>query len=433
MSCRSHEGRPVASVRAFAWIASAALATSAVAKEPALEDLHALLAPMRVTNAGGALWPDAASSRDLRFARPELMKAKRLLRDWIEASLARQSQAFDARDLAARLNARLRRADLFCERGEGEAKADRCEHAHADWNAIGFVYPGVRFERPEPDVLVAIVGLGIECGMDASAYAYEWRGSRWVRLWQNEQNVAVGVEYEPQWIESVSVSRRAADGDDRLVLTVGYATWCQSNFHPIYARLWRTKSLASPVRLLLDLQEQAYLGADPPVAGRVSRDAVRIDFTRSAPDPTVHSYRAVLAYRVTGDQLTRVDPIALSPLGFVFEWLQSDWSQSAALSAPRAREDLARAHARWHRLTVPGSTEGTALFVCATHADFEVEIPASVDREDGVEWLYFRVREQGPKQFRMVALRGEPSADCTERSPRSLGSESADGAATESD
>src|SRR6185312_12800072 len=72
---------------------------------------------------------------------------------------------------------------------------------------------------------------------------------------------------------------------------------------------------------------------------------VLIEFTEASIDAGVHNREAVRHFLINGDQVRRVDPVALSPRDFVDEWLTRDWKESARWSAsPALRRWQGRLH-----------------------------------------------------------------------------------------
>src|SRR5690349_21210056 len=112
-----------------------------------------------------------------------------------------------------------------------------------------------------------------------------------------------------------------------------------SNWHPVYYRVWRVDSPQS--KLLIDKSDFAYNRTDIFLIGSIGKDAifeqspvdVLIEFTERTIDGGVHNREAIRHYLVNGDQVRRVDPVALSPRDFVDEWLTDTWTESAKLSA----------------------------------------------------------------------------------------------------
>ena len=401
----------------FSMTLALGLGAFARADDPAVVEIHATLAPLRShpsCDADDCRGPWNKGDGDPRYSTPALTTAKRQLRDWIETRLASFAERGNEKALARKLNRELYRADLFCQRTNTPKSPDRCRFERADWNAIGFLYPDIRLTRPTDGVLVVISGMGIECDSDTSAYAYEWRGGTWQRFWQYEQAIEPAVHYLPQWIDSVEVSRADAAGA-RLVMTLGQMQWCQSTWYPMYARLWRAHQ-AGDAKLLLDLAEDAWINGDvehPPVTGHVDLDDVYIGFARPGISDLVHT--ALLHFRVTGETLTRIDPLAPDPRAFVEEWLQSPWSDALRWAAQDAL-----ALADWHAKLRPEDyfSDVSDTLGCGKNSNvWQVSMQVSQGDKD-MGSLYFRIGWRAPVRFEMLAIGTTEWPDCTGPEPR---------------
>jgi hypothetical protein len=383
-----------------------ALSAPVHAEDTPLTRLHALLEPLRdpASIHGGeplGFMTYNHAREPLRFAYFAYTPARRLLRDWIEAELAHTPENVYHGALMLRLNSELSHADLFCEPTHHGGSPDRCDLEHANWNARGYVYPEISVDRVARGVLVVRAGLGIECGTDTSAYAYEWREGRWQRFWQDELPIQEGTPYWPRWIDSVSVSPVDAKSGTRLVMALANMDWCSSTHYPMYVRLWRVPAGGVTPKLLLDLDEMAWLGGDDPVIGQVSLHDARIEFTRS------DFNTALLHFRVDGDAVTRVDPLALTAAGFIEEWLRMEWKQSHRWVASGVR-DLSEWHAKLRG--TPVSTDSAETHRCRDRRDLQVTLPRDFGGRRN-EAYYFRVRKAG-ERFEMLDIGTGPQADC---------------------
>ena len=281
------------------------------AGDPRLEALRSTLLPMR------ARQPDTTAG--LRGATPQLTVAKHQLLDWLEFRLGSVGQAVDVRELQRGLTLELRDAGLSCR--VDEPTESRCP----EWTLSGFVGP-LTVER-SASFLVVTSGVGIECGYDQSAYVYSWSGAKWVRVWQNEQNIYTKDEYKPQTLRSVLISpyNRA---NDYLVLTLGSESWCASSWHNVYYRVYRLgpDQAAQP---LVDGSEWTAVGwRDPPILGSISNDDVLIEYLRRSMDTGILAREGVFHYEIQHGEVKRTDPFALGPRDFVDEWLKTDWPES---------------------------------------------------------------------------------------------------------
>lgn len=404
--------RPRLAIR-FAWLALALLpAAAARAADDAPAALHQQLAPLRQPAVAHQSLPFnyAGGTPEARLASPTLTAVKHGLRDWLEAQLATLGENADEQELARALNARLRQADLLCQ-GPGENPTDRCASG-TDYNGIGFIDP-VQIERQQDGrILLVRTGVGILCGSDDSGYLYEWRGGAWQRFWQSEQDIRPGQRYTPQYLLSVHASTAGMNGGkDRLVLSLGYESWCSSNFYRVFYRLWRTRADDAEPLLLLDESPEAYLGRhEPPIEGSVGDADALVEFTIPSLDSGEHSYEAVRHYAVAGEQVRRIDPVALRPRSFVEEWLNAGWSESDAWSATGRKAALQLWHRRIHggeyihgdyiNDTLRCNRDGTLWQV-------GVDFDSPLNRK-----LWFTMRWLPPYHFEMLEIQPQRQQGC---------------------
>jgi hypothetical protein len=267
--------------------------------------------------------------------------------------------------------------------------------------------------REAPDALVLVTSVGILCGADESGYVYEWRDGSWQRLWQEERPIAEGKPYKPEYIDGVDISLPDQDNGPTNILSFGHESWCTSTFYDVYFSLWRVGAAGGPAKLLLDKAEPAWLGwHEPPIEGSVGAGDALIEFTVPSIDLDIHSYEAVRHYRIDGDKVLRIDPIALDPAAFVEEWLKDDWAESARWSAIAARTPLQAWHAKFHGDTIAGEYLGKPQGCRSTPDLWQVGLRFYTPAKKPLGTLYFSVRWQPPYRFRMIDAAESPRADC---------------------
>lgn len=348
-----------------------------------------------------ALRQDCAKHQDTRCASPRLDRIKHLLRDRVEAALKRAPADLDPAQLERMLGITLPRG-----------KEDRGCAPDDDNTEVGTL--GLTLRRNGTDLELR-TSVGIACGADESAYLYRWEGGGWRRYWQSEQAYAKGGRYRPRHLTSVQVVPETG-----LVVATGVEEWCDSAWHQAYYQIWRAAP-GQGLRLLLDGSDFAYLGElTGPLTARLGEgDDVYVEYMVASVAPALHSRPTLRHYRIEGDRVRRVDPVALTPVNFVEEWLSAGWPQSAAWTEPAARESARR----WHAATRDRRTGGVLT----------AEVPAGQDgarrcRADGSLWqvaldfpeagksrrqAWFLVRKTDPYRFRLAAIAGRPWPDCT--------------------
>jgi len=325
-------------------------------------------------------------------ATEKLTVAKHQLRDWIESRLVSLKDDGDTKALADRMNQAL--------------KAVSAGGPENDQNLLGSL-GHVQFSS-ESGLLIVTTGVGIECQLDQSAYAYRRTDDQWQRVWETEQNDYRKGKYTPQFIDALYVFQPSKDGHEEgppFVMTLGNEWGCVSSWHDVMYRVWRLDS-ARP-KLLIDRTELAFLRAAASIVGSLSQRYdekavnVLVEFTGRSIDASILARGTVRHFQIDGDRVIRVDPVALSPRDFVEEWLTLPWAESARWSATPV---LKRGYDKQH--PDPGGLFGETMH-CGTPDLWQVTLSDT----------YFLVRWRPPYRFTMVGIGDDPWPRCTEKDP----------------
>ena len=219
------------------------------------------------------------------------------------------SDISDPARFATGLNSVLKQTGLLCP-------DERCA---AD-NNLGLL-GDVEVSSPahDPHWLQITTSVGIMCECDQSIYLYERRDGLWNRRLESEQNGYGKQHYRPQWV-SGELSPPNSTGD-RLFLTVGFNPACWSVWQEGYFRLFR---VGARTTTLLDWDQTMFnIGED--VNRKVEAGEALVEFGSSGVVPGFVR-RHVLHFKVDGDRVKRVEPLALQPQDFVDEWLSQRWA-----------------------------------------------------------------------------------------------------------
>jgi hypothetical protein len=329
---------------------------------------------------------------------PELTVAKHQLRDWIEAQLSSVVHDDDVEPLERRVNDALKDVDA-------PARPD-------DQILLGSI-GNVRIQQ-EPGMLVVITGVGIPCQFDQSAYGYKRVDGRWKRVWETEQTDYAPEKYDPRFLTAVHVWQsygKDQQAGPAYVMALGHSWGCSSNWHNVHYRVWRVDAAS---KLLLDRSESAWLRRGAFLVGSIKGDGidekapidVLVEFTQASIDPGVHNREAVRHFRIEGEKVHRIDPVALSPRDFVDEWLTRSWEESSAWSAfPRA--------SIWHEKIKGGEFIDTTKR-CRTPDLWQV----GLSDEKFKPAFFFLVRWGPPYHFTMVNIADKPWPACTIDDPQ---------------
>ncbi len=365
---------------------------AAFAQTPPPAELRTLLEPLRA---------HPNDNQETRGATPVFTRIKHILRDWIESRLSSLEEWDDGVALSHQLNTELLKSGLACDDA-------RCP----DQSLLGYL--GDLRIRRSGELLVVQTAVGIQCGVDESAYAYEPGQHGWRRFWGSEQNDYTEKAYLPQLLTAVLISptNYQPDGDraEHLILTLGRNPWCTSNWQSVYCRLWQTKSTYTQPKLLLDKSEIAYLSE--PVQGSVWRNDVLIEYAVGSIDSGVHSRREIRHYKLNQGRLERLDPVVLGPRDFAEWWLTGAWPEISRWTTRTAGPAMQN----WHR-TLKGPFEfNYPTRHCITRPDhWQVAVQNSLREQDPP--VYFLIRWRPPYHFTMVGVAHRQWPGCTEAYP----------------
>ena len=393
----------------FAILALLASQLAAVASDARLTELGAILIPMRANPL------EALGSRG---ATPQFTTIKHRLRDWIESKLQTLPTRDAARGLEDQLNLELQTAGLVCRFDVGPPDVPDCP----ELTERGFLSP-IKVTL-NLDLLVIQTGVGIQnCGFDDSAYAYRWNEG-WHRFWQSEQDDYTDTRYRPQMLRSILISPtalgRGTDPDEHLIVSLGTESWCTSNMHPVYYRVWQTKSTYPEPKLLLDQSEEAMLYFVEPIHGSVGTASglgygandVWIEY--SVPSFSAGTREEVRHYRLTNDNLERIDPVALGPRDFVDQWVRHRWDEKTGWTDPQMRAELQQ----W----LPKPNQDGFIYPqildssrrCENRPDlWQVKVDFQGGAVKSVP-IYFLVSWKPPFHFAMGGTSNRPRQDCTQ-------------------
>jgi hypothetical protein len=348
-------------------------------------------------------------NEDVQGANPELTILKHQIRDWVESQIAKLNADSDLTQASAKIDSDLDRVKLGSDDGEprlGGIDSVSLEHPKGDQSWLSFK---------------SIVELD-SCGRDSSLYLYEWRGGQWTRRLEIEHD-DYGGHYGPiEFITSVEVSR-PDDYQNRLVLVLGNSWGCASMWQGVSYVLFRVVGLA---KTLLDGSDTVYMGSnDDSYHGRLEPDGALIEHLGWSTDTGVLIRRHVLHYKVDGDSVRRVEPIALDAQDFVDEWLSSKWADVAPFSDPKLESihanlsgsdpKLEDSRAELHAANVDG---GFQIVQRCTENPNRWQV--AFDFEDETD--YFLVEQRGEYSFRMIDISDERQSGCPgEGKPRQVG------------
>lgn len=345
--------------------------------------------PLEIKAAAASL---RQACRQADMSRPHALLTRRLWQ-WVETELTSVPAEPDLAALTRRLNDAIAGApaDASCAQAPGESD---------DFGRIT-----IALDR-QGGTLQVRTKIGVSCGDSQSAALFHWRGQHWRRFWRDDGTGA------PMPLAAV-----LHGADAPLVLSLRRGEWCTSSWHPVQLRLWRAGP-DRPQALLLEQNDFAFLSdVDGPLAARLDGADAYAEFMVASLDMGVHSRLTTRHYRVEGERVRRLDPIALTPANFIEEWLSQPWRHSIAWTDPAGRQAARRWHAamrdRNGAASTSGEFTGNALRCRHDASLWQVGMDFA-DMPARQRHVAFLVRWTEPYRFRLVAISRKPWPGCTD-------------------
>ena len=201
----------------------------------------------------------------------------------------------------------------------------------------------------------------------------------------------------------------AATSDMRVVVAHG-TPWCTSRFSGFAIDVLAPSAQGDAPRVVWHTA-RGYSRGDFATSLRAIGEGFELRTNEPAMDMNAYERTVVYRYRISGDKVERIEPIALNGRGFVEEWLDMPWDEAKDQTAPEAIEALRRIHERVAQLdrdpkTYVGYTYGPVR-ACLMKGRFEVEM----DADPGGRQFY--TIEQGQNGYTMINISTTQDERCS--------------------
>jgi hypothetical protein len=277
-------------------------------------------------------------------ARPLLTVLKHQLRDLIHKTLDANGT-----DIASLNKVH---ADLVSELEKQNIRGERYDIVRtSDDKEPGFTYgriSSISIEKikDSPDILAATTTIPVCCGSDTSLYLFKKNGRKWDLILAQESNDYAEVSGAQG---SFQFEISPAAGGNFFVVTKNVNPWCSSNWQAIRYKAMKPGPTAYQPKILLEKEASIYLGNL--TGGFISLEpgkfTIRYDAGQRL-DDGVLIRRHVDAYKVEGDRVSRIAPLAEEPEGFLDEWCQLPWAEASKWIAGPVTTSLQKWHKKIH-------------------------------------------------------------------------------------
>lgn len=216
------------------------------------------------------------------------------------------------------------------------------------WNAYGEISQ-IRFDTRtgyDPGILVVSTQLWVPCGStdpETAIYVFEGRARDWKLVLATDADFDTSSGREEDGMR-YELSPPDANGNWYLAIAQAPPA-CGPAPAPASLRYEILRPSRSPdePRILLDRREPLNEKFHPPFRLEVEDDWFAVTKGKERKldgEPGV----SIARYQVIGDEMTRMQPLALAPEDFLDEWVQLDWSEAAHSSSQSS--DLPK----WHSI-----------------------------------------------------------------------------------
>jgi hypothetical protein len=261
---------------------------------------------------------------------------------------------------------------------------------------------------PKLNLLAIKASFSITCGQDTMLLIYEWRDRNWKQAlrWQSDAYGEISRAFGDIF-QYVILPR-----DPPIVAVAHGHPWCTSVWSGFDLDVIKLGSANNPQQLLLHRTEGYNRGADEAAAMRKTAQGFELRVRDMSLDfETVFVKPVIYRYRVSDNQVRRVQPIAVNGRDFVDVWLQSKWTEASEWSSNENLDALKNEHLKFEaqRSSIKGSPISSfgAVRSCSDKPNtYQVE----VDQEPGGP-TYYEIRE-GQNSFTMLWASVQPNLHC---------------------
>jgi hypothetical protein len=295
-------------------------------------------------------------------------------------------------------------------------KPPQLDHIYGDWITVKVTAPA----NP-PNILLVEFGFGIACGSDSVLLIFERQHGRWGQRmrWQSggydEVSGAFGDFLQYQIVQQ----RNSAT----WLLAVAHGEpWCTSRWSGFHLDVLQPPAGSSPQQSLFQLTT-GYIRFEIDPTMKLTSDGFQLRLETDSLDNDLMTRPGIFRYRISGKQVTRVQPIALNGRDFVDEWLKSPWSEAGKWSAQARLSNLETTHKKIATLEDPSANEtpnftyGPVRSCSDSKLQFQVELDEGWWVEQQKDWrpgkpTFFQIQE-GKNSFTMLSASGQPDQHCT--------------------
>jgi len=253
-------------------------------------------------------------------------------------------------------------------------------------------------------VIGIVANFQIECGDDGVLFVFAREHGSWgeVLRWQSKPYATIGEAFGAF---NFGISPPDRSGNWYVVATHS-PPWCTSNWSEILYSVVRPKPGAVDPKEIFSGSDPLWRGDDDYGTLSVGRSGFELRFHAYRIDTGVHNRVWIRRFRIDGDVVRRIPPVAVSPRDFVDEWVTSPWEQASEWSSPDNTAALKKIHERLRKI---GFFDYVSVRKCGGPLfHYQIEL---VQAPDDQARYFFRVAGS-VIDYRMGAVSEQPEATC---------------------
>ncbi|MGA8938248.1 MAG: hypothetical protein WB439_03705 [Acidobacteriaceae bacterium] len=237
-----------------------------------------------------------------------------------------------------------------------------------------------------PNLLEVQLWFAIECGQDTMLLLFAPQQNHWSEklLWQSPPYKEDSGAFGDFFLTAHLLG--ASPNDWRLVVAHG-KPWCTSRFSSFNIDVLAPNPNGTHPRVIWHIDRnysRAEFAPTLKASGNVFELRIHADDMLFDPD-SGYERTVIYRYRVSGSNVTRLDPIATTGRGFVEEWLSMPWLEAADQSLPTNSEELQLIHHLYETGYLESSNTYTSWNVgavrsCSASGHFQVAFDSQRDR-----------------------------------------------------
>ncbi len=235
--------------------------------------------------------------------------------------------------------------------------------------------------------IALVTKLSLPCGSDSWLQVFTFRDGRWSEAlrWQSPAYHSVSAAFDSFQYELSSVD---AEGH-WFVATAHLAPWCSSTWSTIFYNALSPRQSSIQPREMFNGSDPIWWGGSEIDELSIDGQNVHLRFEGNSVDEDRFTRVVLRNFKIAGNSVKRIGPIAETSKDFLEEWIASPWKTVADWSNAQELQNLRRVHESIELTRHRGYLEFGPTSSCAADNTSEIEVTLHGAAEKSV---YFSIR-----------------------------------------